>query len=104
MSNESEHRLVRLQVFGCGKNEYGQLGCSMDAIDCVLTPTEILDTQGRGLKWIVGIACGPYHSIIYSSSVMYTFGRNVGQLGHERGKEIIKEPKSVRLPLPPLVI
>ncbi|CAG0893787.1 unnamed protein product [Darwinula stevensoni] len=81
-------------IFSCGRNEYGQLGCSLDTTDRVLTPREIQVGQGRGFNSIEGIACGPFHSIIYSSSVMYTFGRNEGQLGHKRGEEVIKEPKS----------
>ncbi|CAG0899695.1 unnamed protein product [Darwinula stevensoni] len=81
-------------IFSCGRNEYGQLGCSLDTTDRVLTPREIQVCEGRGSNSIEGIACGPFHSIIYSSSVMYTFGRNEGQLGHKRGEEVIKEPKS----------
>ena len=60
-------------AYGCGKNDYGQLG--MDSVSSVKVLTEI--TGHSEIEQVVQVCCGYYHTLILSSSgIVAGFGRN----------------------------
>ncbi|CAG0882573.1 unnamed protein product [Darwinula stevensoni] len=96
IASGSDHSLFLTQnhnVWSCGSNRYGQLGHYLSPTDRLLNPKVI------SLKWpnepIQGIACGPSHSVFYSSTHLFTCGVNSGQLGHLQGSDTINAPKLV---------
>ncbi|CAG0880308.1 unnamed protein product [Darwinula stevensoni] len=92
----SDHSLFLTQgntVLSCGSNSYGQLGHSLGHNHRLLIPKMLRLRQLHGP--IKGIACGPFHSIFYSSTEIFTFGKNAGQLGHVEGEDMITAPTQV---------
>ncbi|KAI4289296.1 MAG: hypothetical protein L6R35_001432 [Caloplaca aegaea] len=76
---------ARGEVFSWGKNTYGQLGYALpssntrDEEPIQLSPKQIYGPLKREL--IRGTATSRTHSLVYTSSSLYTFGKNDGQLG-----------------------
>nr|XP_045601893.1 inhibitor of Bruton tyrosine kinase-like isoform X1 [Procambarus clarkii] len=68
------------QVWSCGTNLYHQLGLSPPP-ENVYTP-RMLTWHKSHKDVIVGIGAAKYHSVMWTSRVLYTFGLNAGQLGH----------------------
>ena len=73
------------EVFTWGSNKYGQLGYSLPQPPASgEAPVQLLPRQLYGLmkkEAIVGAAASSIHSAIFTSSTLYTFGKNEGQLG-----------------------
>ncbi|KAI5204443.1 hypothetical protein E4T39_03618 [Aureobasidium subglaciale] len=75
----------RGEVFSWGSNGYGQLGYSLpktgfkdeDPVSCV--PAQIFGPLKREI--VIGVAASRIHSVAYTSTSLYTFGKNEGQLG-----------------------
>ncbi|KEQ61349.1 uncharacterized protein M437DRAFT_52098, partial [Aureobasidium melanogenum CBS 110374] len=75
----------RGEVFSWGSNSYGQLGYSLpktglkdeDPVSCV--PAQIFGPLKREI--VIGVAASRIHSVAYTSTSLYTFGKNEGQLG-----------------------
>ncbi|KAG9920394.1 hypothetical protein KCV05_g10094, partial [Aureobasidium melanogenum] len=75
----------RGEVFSWGSNSYGQLGYSLpktgikdeDPVSCV--PAQIFGPLKREV--VTGVAASRIHSVAYTSTSLYTFGKNEGQLG-----------------------
>ncbi|KAK3678517.1 hypothetical protein LTR78_001814 [Recurvomyces mirabilis] len=73
------------EIFSWGNNGYGQLGYSLpksttsdeDPISTI--PRQLFGILKR--EMVVGIAASRIHSVAYTSSSLYTFGKNDGQLG-----------------------
>ncbi|THZ29196.1 hypothetical protein D6C90_08866 [Aureobasidium pullulans] len=76
---------ARGEVFSWGSNLYGQLGYSLpktgikdeDPVSCV--PAQIFGPLKREI--VIGVAASRIHSVAYTSTSLYTFGKNEGQLG-----------------------
>ncbi|KKY14872.1 putative btb domain and ankyrin repeat protein [Phaeomoniella chlamydospora] len=93
----------RGEVFTWGSNKYGQLGYSLPApsvgqdIPIQLVPRQLFGSTKREV--IVGAAASATHSAIITSSALYTFGKNDGQLGlmdaDARSLEIQTSPRRV---------
>lgn len=68
-------------VFGCGKNDYGQLG--WESIDNVKVLTKFITGIPSDPENIIQVCCGYYHTMLLSGTgVVSGFGRNdYGQLG-----------------------
>lgn len=68
------------ELYGFGRNDFGQLGCP-DRVDKGV-PTRIEALRGRK---VLSIACGQYHTVISMAyGGVYAFGKNdYGQLGME---------------------
>jgi len=66
--------LTKKGLFGCGCNNYGQLG---------LGNTENLNTLARiNIENVLSFSCGIYHSIVQTKTGLYSCGdNNDGQLG-----------------------
>lgn len=72
------------EVFTWGSNKYGQLGYELPDVPAKDTPLQLTPRQLYGLikkEQIIGAAASSMHSVIYTSSGLYTFGKNEGQLG-----------------------
>jgi inhibitor of Bruton tyrosine kinase len=73
------------EVFAWGSNKYGQLGYSLPDSSTSkdnpmqLTPRQLFGPMKKEL--IIGAAASSLHSAIFTSSALYTFGKNEGQLG-----------------------
>ncbi|KAF3492323.1 BTB domain and ankyrin repeat protein [Arthroderma uncinatum] len=78
------------EVFSWGSNKHGQLGYTLpkpkptagnsaNDIPTQLSPRQIFNPFKRDR--ILGAAASPIHSVVFTSSALYTFGRNDGQLG-----------------------
>ncbi|OCT46357.1 ankyrin repeat containing protein [Cladophialophora carrionii] len=72
------------EVFTWGSNRYGQLGYALPEAPKDEVPTQLVPRQLFGYikkEVILGAAASALHSAIYTSSALYTFGKNEGQLG-----------------------
>ncbi|KXL43421.1 hypothetical protein M433DRAFT_155901 [Acidomyces richmondensis BFW] len=94
---------VEGDIFSWGNNGYGQLGYSLaksptsdeDPISTV--PRQIFGNLKR--ETVVGVAASRIHSVAYTSTSLFTFGKNEGQLGimdsDARSLEIQNTPRKV---------
>jgi alpha-tubulin suppressor-like RCC1 family protein len=91
------------EVFTWGNNDCGQLG-----YDLPTTPgreEEAIQTSPRRIfgslkkETIIGVAASRIHSVAYTDSALYTWGRNEGQLGivhsESRSTKIQSSPRNV---------
>ncbi|EXJ91284.1 hypothetical protein A1O1_04394 [Capronia coronata CBS 617.96] len=72
------------EVYTWGSNRYGQLGYSLPEVPQNETPMQLIPRQLYGYikkELIIGAAASAIHSAIYTSTALYTFGKNEGQLG-----------------------
>lgn len=86
-----------------GTNTYGQLGYTLprpvtkDEEPVCSTPRQIFGTMKR--ETIVGVAASAIHSVAHTSSSLFTWGKNEGQLGlmdsDSRSLEIQAVPRKV---------
>jgi len=73
------------EVFSWGNNAFGQLGytlpstSSKDQDPLQLLPRQVFGPLKREI--ILGTAASRTHSVVYTSTSLYTFGKNDGQLG-----------------------
>ncbi|KAK5113347.1 hypothetical protein LTR62_003446 [Meristemomyces frigidus] len=91
------------EIFSWGNNGYGQLGYSLpknttsdeDPISTI--PRQLFGILKREV--VVGIAASRIHSVAFTSTWLYTFGKNEGQLGimdsDARSLEIQDTPRKV---------
>ncbi|KAL4869075.1 hypothetical protein BDV12DRAFT_196695 [Aspergillus spectabilis] len=72
-------------IFSWGSNKFGQLGYGLprtsnkDDVPIQPYPRQIFNPFKKEI--ILGAAASAIHSVVYSSSGLYTFGKNEGQLG-----------------------
>ena len=72
------------EVFTWGSNHHGQLGYALPEAPKDEIPVQLIPRQLFGYikkELIVGAAASAVHSAIYTTSALYTFGKNEGQLG-----------------------
>ncbi|OAP62008.1 hypothetical protein AYL99_04211 [Fonsecaea erecta] len=72
------------EVYTWGSNRFGQLGYALPEVAKNEVPTQLIPRQLFGYikkEVIIGAAASAIHTAIYTSSAMYTFGKNEGQLG-----------------------
>lgn len=73
------------EIFSWGSSKFGQLGYSLprsnarDDIPIQATPRQIFNPFKKEI--ILGAAASAIHSVVFTSSGLYTFGKNEGQLG-----------------------
>lgn len=73
------------EVFSWGSNKFGQLGYSLprtnnrNDVPIQTTPRQIFNPFKK--EMILGAAASSIHSVVFSDSGLYTFGKNEGQLG-----------------------
>lgn len=73
------------EIFSWGSNTFGQLGYNLprtsnrNDVPIQTTPRQIFNAFKR--ERIMGAAASAIHSVVYSDSGLYTFGKNEGQLG-----------------------
>ncbi|KAL3883749.1 hypothetical protein ACJMK2_029983 [Sinanodonta woodiana] len=82
-------------VYSCGLNDCHQLG-QFPAPDKSLVPKQVYAKVFKG-KSILGVCTGRFHTVIYTSDAVFTFGINAGQLGHPKIKADwkISQPRQV---------
>lgn len=80
-------------VWTCGLNTYHQLGHS-PAPERLLSPKAIKYLKNHSVK-VEGICAARFHSVVFSSDAIYTFGLNGGQLGHLKGEKTQINPQQV---------
>ncbi|KAL2856010.1 BTB/POZ protein [Aspergillus pseudoustus] len=72
-------------IFSWGSNKFGQLGYGLprssnkDDAPIQLSPRQIFNPFKKEV--ILGAAASAIHSVVFSTSGLYTFGKNEGQLG-----------------------
>lgn len=72
-------------IFSWGSNKFGQLGYSLpkssakDDVPIQATPRQIFNPFKK--ETIFGAAASAIHTVVFTSSGLYTFGKNEGQLG-----------------------
>ena len=91
------------EVFSWGSNKFGQLGYNLprannrDDAPIQTTPRQIFNPFKKEV--IYGAAASAIHSVVFSSSGLYTFGKNEGQLGlvdsDARSLEVQTTPRRV---------
>ncbi len=72
------------EVFTFGSNRYGQLGYALPETPKDEMPIQLVPRQLFGYvkkEIIIGAAASALHSAIFTTSALYTFGKNEGQLG-----------------------
>ncbi|OJD30334.1 btb domain and ankyrin repeat protein [Diplodia corticola] len=72
------------EIFSWGNNGYGQLGYGLPKTLKDEDPVQLLPRQIFGplkKEIVIGIAASRIHSVVHTSSSLYTFGKNEGQLG-----------------------
>ncbi|KAJ5550201.1 hypothetical protein N7461_004899 [Penicillium sp. DV-2018c] len=73
------------EIFSWGSNKFGQLGYGLprssnhNDVPIQLTPRQIFNPFKK--ETILGAAASSVHSVVFSMSALYTFGKNEGQLG-----------------------
>jgi alpha-tubulin suppressor-like RCC1 family protein len=73
------------EIFSWGSNKFGQLGYSLprssniNDVPIQATPRQIFNPFKK--ETILGAAASSVHSVVFSTSGLYTFGKNEGQLG-----------------------
>lgn len=73
------------EILSWGSNKYGQLGYSLPKSNnkndapMQLIPRQIFNPFKK--EFMLGAAASSIHSVVFSSSGLYTFGKNEGQLG-----------------------
>ncbi|KUL90920.1 hypothetical protein ZTR_00985 [Talaromyces verruculosus] len=95
------------EVFTWGSNKYGQLGYNLPRannkrdIPMQSTPRQVFNPFKREV--ILGAAASAIHSVVFSASGLYTFGKNEGQLGlvdsDARSLEVQVTPRRVGVSL-----
>jgi alpha-tubulin suppressor-like RCC1 family protein len=95
------------EIFSWGSNKYGQLGYNLprtsnkNDVPIQSTPRQIFNPFKREV--ILGAAASAIHSVVYSNSGLYTFGKNEGQLGlvdsDARSLEVQVTPRRVGVSL-----
>ncbi|KAH8704953.1 BTB domain and ankyrin repeat protein [Talaromyces proteolyticus] len=95
------------EIFTWGSNKYGQLGYNLprtsnkNDIPIQSTPRQIFNPFKREI--ILGAAASAIHSVVFSNSGLYTFGKNEGQLGlvdsDARSLEVQVTPRRVGVSL-----
>ncbi|CAL5870500.1 uncharacterized protein PFLUO_LOCUS4737 [Penicillium psychrofluorescens] len=91
------------EIFSWGSNKFGQLGYSLprtnnrNDVPMQLTPRQIFNPFKK--ETILGAAASSIHSVVYTHTGLYTFGKNVGQLGlvdsDARSLEVQTTPRRV---------
>lgn len=91
------------EIFSWGSNKFGQLGYNLprannrDDVPIQTTPRQIFNPFKKEV--IYGAAASAIHSVVFSSSGLYTFGKNEGQLGlvdsDARSLEVQSTPRRV---------
>ena len=75
----------RGELYSWGSNLHGQLGCGLAKKDpkpeevMQLSPKQIFGPMKKEV--IIGVAASRIHSVAYSLTAIFTFGKNEGQLG-----------------------
>ncbi|KAF2267510.1 hypothetical protein CC78DRAFT_576878 [Lojkania enalia] len=73
------------EIYSWGNNAFGQLGYSLpkpsmkDDDPISIIPRQIFGTLKR--ESVIGVAASRIHSVAHTSTSLYTFGKNEGQLG-----------------------
>ncbi|KAJ5467381.1 hypothetical protein N7475_005133 [Penicillium sp. IBT 31633x] len=73
------------EIFSWGSNKFGQLGYGLprtsnkNDVPMQTTPRQIFNPFKK--ETIIGAAASSIHSVVFSTSGLYTFGKNEGQLG-----------------------
>ncbi|KAL2799078.1 hypothetical protein BJX66DRAFT_273111 [Aspergillus keveii] len=90
-------------IFSWGSNKFGQLGYGLprtgnkDDVPIQPSPRQIFNPFKKEV--ILGAAASAIHSVVFSSSGLYTFGKNEGQLGlvdsDARSLEVQTTPRRV---------
>ncbi|KAL4788333.1 regulator of chromosome condensation 1/beta-lactamase-inhibitor protein II [Aspergillus varians] len=90
-------------IFSWGSNKFGQLGYGLprtsnrDDVPIQPSPRQIFNPFKK--EKILGAAASAIHSVVYSTSGLYTFGKNEGQLGlvdsDARSLEVQTTPRRV---------
>jgi len=90
------------EIFSWGGNSFGQLGYALPKASGKDEPLQLLPRQIFGpikRETVIGIAASRLHSVAHTSSSLYTFGKNEGQLGivdsDARSLEIQDTPRKV---------
>ncbi|XP_076259663.1 inhibitor of Bruton tyrosine kinase isoform X2 [Rhynchophorus ferrugineus] len=82
-------------VFSCGLNKHRVLGIK-PAPENLLTPKPLRFSSDH----LISVACGDYHSVVWSKTNLFTWGLNAGQLGHHLNNlgddKYILTPKKVK--------
>ncbi|OQD71377.1 hypothetical protein PENPOL_c001G03766 [Penicillium polonicum] len=91
------------EIFSWGSNKFGQLGYGLprtsnkNDIPIQMTPRQIFNPFKK--ETIIGAAASSIHSVVFSTSGLYTFGKNEGQLGlvdsDARSLEVQTTPRRV---------
>ncbi|KAJ5380870.1 uncharacterized protein N7496_003298 [Penicillium cataractarum] len=91
------------EIFSWGSNKFGQLGYSLprtsnkNDVPIQSTPRQIFNPFKK--ETILGAAASSIHSVVFSNSGLYTFGKNEGQLGlvdsDARSLEVQTTPRRV---------
>ncbi|KAJ5923208.1 hypothetical protein N7454_008453 [Penicillium verhagenii] len=91
------------EIFSWGSNKFGQLGYGLprtnnkNDVPTQTTPRQIFNPFKK--ETIIGAAASSIHSVVFSNSGLYTFGKNEGQLGlvdsDARSLEVQTTPRRV---------
>lgn len=91
------------EIFSWGSNKFGQLGYGLprtnnqNDVPIQTTPRQIFNPFKK--EMIIGAAASSIHSVVFSDSGLYTFGKNEGQLGlvdsDARSLEVQTTPRRV---------
>ncbi len=77
--------ILILQILTCGLNTYHQLGISPPPANVNKPRPVRIDLQG---DFVFGIAASTFHSVVWTSTSLYTCGLHAGELGHEKSTDV----------------
>lgn len=93
-----DHSVFLMQsgvVYTCGMNDNHQLGqFPMPPSAKSLIPKQVTTKNHKG-KRVMSVCAGRFHTALFTSDSVFTFGLNAGQLGHSKGTEKQSQPRQV---------
>lgn len=76
--------LTSVGVYSWGSNQFGQLGTNVEISKDPDNPAQYLPRKVNcdfGLEKIQGMAASRHHSVVFTDTQLYFWGKNVGQMG-----------------------
>lgn len=76
--------LTSVGVYTWGSNQFGQLGTNVDISKDPDNPAQYLPRKVNcdfGLEKIQGMAASRYHSVVFTDTQLFFWGKNIGQMG-----------------------
>lgn len=89
--------LTSAGVYSWGSNQFGQLGTNIEMSKDSESPAQYMPRKVNsdfGLDKIHGIAASQYHSVVFTDTQLYFWGKNIGQMGSLPSQDLWQSKKN----------